>query len=46
MNNLPNSTDGVVSFISDITNKGITLSKGSGWLQWMLVLWRLDLIYK
>lgn len=29
MNNLPNSTDGVVSFISDITNKGITLSKGT-----------------
>lgn len=27
MNNLPNSTDGVVAFISDITNKGITLSK-------------------
>lgn len=29
MNNLPNSTDGVVSFISDITNKGIALSKGT-----------------
>ena len=29
MNNLPNSTDGVVAFISDITNKGITLSKGT-----------------
>lgn len=29
INNLPNSTDGVVSFISDITNKGITISKGT-----------------
>lgn len=29
MNNLPNSTDAVVTFISDITNKGITLSKGT-----------------
>lgn len=29
MNNLPNSTDGVVAFISDITNKGISLSKGT-----------------
>lgn len=29
MNNLYNSTDGVVRFISDITNKGITLSKGT-----------------
>lgn len=29
INNLPNSTDGVVTFISDITNKGITLSKGT-----------------
>ena len=29
MNNLPNSTDGIVKFISDITNKGITLSKGT-----------------
>lgn len=29
MNNLPNSTDGVVTFINDITNKGITLSKGT-----------------
>lgn len=27
MNNLPNSTDVVITFISDITNKGITLSK-------------------
>lgn len=29
MINLPNSTDGIVSFINDITNKGITLSKGT-----------------
>lgn len=29
MNNLYNSTDGVVRFISDITNNGITLSKGT-----------------
>lgn len=29
INNLPNSTDGAVTFISDITNKGITLSKGT-----------------
>ena len=29
MNNLPILTDGVVTFISDITNKGITLSKGT-----------------
>ena len=29
LNNLYNSTDGVVRFISDITNKGITLSKGT-----------------
>ena len=29
MNNLYNSTDGIVRFISDITNKGITLSKGT-----------------
>lgn len=29
MNNLYNSTDGVTRFISDITNKGITLSKGT-----------------
>lgn len=28
MNNLPNSRDGVVTFISGITNKGIILSKG------------------
>ena len=29
INNLYNSTDGIVRFISDITNKGITLSKGT-----------------
>jgi len=29
MVNLPNSTDGIVQFISDISNKGITLSKGT-----------------
>ena len=29
MNNLYNSTDGIVRFISDITNKGISLSKGT-----------------
>ena len=29
MINLPNSTDGIVNFINDITNKGITLSKGT-----------------
>lgn len=29
MVNLPNSTDGIVEFISDISNKGITLSKGT-----------------
>lgn len=29
MNNLPNSTDGIVQFINDITNKGISLSKGT-----------------
>lgn len=29
MINLPNSTDGIVQFISDISNKGITLSKGT-----------------
>lgn len=37
MNNLPNSTDGVITFISDITNKGITLSKGT------LINWNNDL---
>ena len=40
MNNLPNSTDGVVSFISDITNKGITLSKGT------LINWNSELSNK
>ena len=40
MNNLPNSTDGVVTFISDITNKGINLSKGT------LVNWNNDLSNK
>ena len=29
MINLPNSTDGIVEFINDISNKGITLSKGT-----------------
>ena len=29
MVNLPNSTDGIETFINDITNKGITLSKGT-----------------
>lgn len=29
MINLPNSTDGIVEFISDISNNGITLSKGT-----------------
>lgn len=40
MNNLPNSTDGVISFISDITNKGITLSKGT------LINWNNELANK
>ena len=40
MNNLPNSTDGVVTFISDITNKVITLSK------WALVNCNNDLSNK
>lgn len=29
MVNLPNSTDGIVQFINDLSNKGITLSKGT-----------------
>lgn len=29
MINLPNSTDGIVQFVKDITNNGITLSKGT-----------------
>lgn len=37
MINLPNSTDGIVEFISDISNKGITLSKGT------LINWENDL---
>lgn len=37
MINLPNSTDGIVEFIKDITNKGITLSKGT------LINWENDL---
>ena len=37
MNNLYNSTDGVVRFIEDITNGGITLSKGT------LILWNNEL---
>ena len=40
MNNLYNSTDGVTRFIEDITNGGITLSKGT------LVNWNNDLSYK
>lgn len=40
MNNLPNSTDAVVTFISDITNKGITLSKGT------LINWNQELANK
>lgn len=37
MNHLPNSTDGVTRYIEDITNKGITLSKGT------LILWTEEL---
>lgn len=37
MVNLPNSTDGIVEFINDISNKGITLSKGT------LINWENDL---
>ena len=37
MVNLPNSTDGIVEFINDISNKGITLSKGT------LINWGNDL---
>lgn len=37
MVNLPNSTDGIVQFINDISNKGITLSKGT------LINWENDL---
>lgn len=40
MNHLYNSTDGVTRFIEDITNGGITLSKGS------LILWNSDLSRK
>lgn len=40
MINLPNSTDGIVTFISDITNGGITLSKGT------LINWEADLASK
>lgn len=36
MNNLYNSTDGVTRFIEDITNKGITLSKGT------LINWNIE----
>lgn len=38
MTNLPNSTDGVVKFISDISNGGITLSKGT------LINWENELV--
>lgn len=37
MINLPNSTDGIVQFINDISNGGITLSKGT------LINWEKDL---
>ncbi len=37
MNHLPYSTDGVTRYIEDITNKGITLSKG------ILILWTEEL---
>ena len=37
MINLPNSTDGIVQFISDISNRGIALSKGT------LINWENDL---
>ena len=37
MNHLPNSTDGVTRYIEDITNNGITLSKGT------LILWTEEL---
>ena len=37
MINLPNSTDGIVQFINDISNGGITLSKGT------LINWENDL---
>ena len=40
MNNLYNSTDGVTRFIEDITNGGITLSKGT------LILWNNDISEK
>lgn len=40
MNNLYNSTDGVTRFINDITNGGITLSKGT------LINWNNDLSSK
>ena len=40
MNNLYNSTDGVTRFVEDITNGGITLSKGT------LINWNNDLSFK
>lgn len=40
MNNLYNSTDGVTRFIEDITNGGITLSKGT------LILWNEEITNK
>ncbi|MDE5538988.1 MAG: transposase [Bacilli bacterium] len=40
MNNLYNSTDGVTRFINDITNGGITLSKGT------LINWNQDISLK
>lgn len=40
MINLPNSTDGITTFINDITNGGITLSKGT------LINWETDLANK
>ena len=40
MINLPNSTDGITTFINDITNGGITLSKGT------LINWEKELANK
>lgn len=37
MNHLPNSTDSVSAFISDITNNGMTISKGT------LILWNQEI---
>ena len=40
MNNLSNSTDGVTRFIEDITNRGMTISKGT------LCLWTNEIVDK